>query len=263
MKRLYFILIFSYLISHDCLSQELIHLEGIEGQWIISNDITPTEARAKALDEAKANALRAAGVPEVIAQSDINYVTEEQGQIQNVFNSMSSIGISGELRSIKLVDEIKTQDSLGNFVISVFINASVVVHENQEDYEFNIKVDGLKDSYLSNEELKFTVTATQDGYLNVFVIDEQEAAIIYPNKFEKKLRLEAGKETPFPRSSAIKYNVTTDDKIDVNWIVLIYTKENTNFREKLNLDELFEFVSNIDNYKKRVKTHSFSIKRNK
>ena len=48
-----------------CFAQESKRVESIKGEWVISNDITPVQARAKAIDEAKAELSRQAGMLQI------------------------------------------------------------------------------------------------------------------------------------------------------------------------------------------------------
>ncbi|HMG89817.1 MAG TPA: hypothetical protein VK589_07150, partial [Chryseolinea sp.] len=65
-----------------CFAQETKTVEGIRGEWIISNDITPIQARANAIDQAKAESLRKAGATEYVAESSLLYKTEKDNKLE-------------------------------------------------------------------------------------------------------------------------------------------------------------------------------------
>src|SRR6187401_419105 len=72
----------------SCFAQETKQVEGVKGEWIISNDITPIQARAKAIDQAKAEALRLAGVPEYVTESNVLYKTEKDNELKDIHESI-------------------------------------------------------------------------------------------------------------------------------------------------------------------------------
>src|SRR5688572_17412568 len=79
-----------FLSASCCFGQETKTVENIKGEWIISNDITPLQAREKALSQAKAEALRQAGVAEYVNASDLTYKTETNNKLKDIHESWTS-----------------------------------------------------------------------------------------------------------------------------------------------------------------------------
>jgi len=82
------------LCASCCLAQEIKTVEGIKGEWIISNDITPIQARANAIDQAKAEALRNAGATEYVSESSLLYKTEKDKKLEDIHKSLTSVDVS-------------------------------------------------------------------------------------------------------------------------------------------------------------------------
>jgi hypothetical protein len=243
-----------------CLAQETRTVEDIRGVWIISDDITPVYARAKAIDEAKAEALRMAGVPEYVAESNLLYTTEKDNKINDVHESLISTAVSGEISGFQVIKEEKKINEFGNLAYEVWINATVVLHKTSKDPGFNVDVNGIRDTYRSPEELVFDVMPSKAGYLNIFILADDESLLLYPNKFEKPVRLEGGTTYKFPVSRALDYEVSSEKSMEVNHLVLVYTKTEVPFREKETMEKILHFVATIDPAQKCVRSFSILIK---
>ncbi len=100
-------------------AQETKRMEGIKGEWVISNDITPVQARAKAIGEAKAEALRLAGVPEYVAESNLSYKVEKNKTLEEIHKSLTSIDVSGEISAFEVTREEQRKNEFGNLLYEV------------------------------------------------------------------------------------------------------------------------------------------------
>ena len=181
------------LCASCCFAQETKKVENIKGEWIISNDITPVQAREKAIDQAKAEALRQAGVPEYVVESNLSYKTEKNSTLKDIHESLTSIDVSGEISEFKVFKEEKRKNEFGNLTYEVWINATVMLHNTSKDPGFNMNVNGIRESYHSPEELVFEIMPSKEGFLNIFILGDDESVHLYPNKFEKQEKFEGGK----------------------------------------------------------------------
>ena len=158
-----------------CLAQETRKVENIKGEWVISNDITPVQAREKAIEQAKAEALRQAGVPEYVTESNLSYKTERNSTLKDIHESLTSIDVSGEISEFKVFKEEKRKNEFENLVYEVWINATVMLHKTSKDPGFNMNVNGIRESYRSPEELVFEIMPAKEGFLNIFILGEDES----------------------------------------------------------------------------------------
>jgi len=241
-------------------AQETKKVEGIKGQWIISNDITPIQARAKAIEEAKAEALRNAGVAEYVSESNLLYKTEKDSQVKDIHKSITSTDVSGEISEFKIIAEEKKINEFGNLMYDVWINATVILHKNSKDPGFNLDVIGIRDKYRSPEELVFEMKPSKEGFLNIFILSDDESLLLYPNKFEKQEKFEGGKTYKFPRSKALDYEVSSTENSEVNYLILLYTKTEIPFRDMETSENILQFIARIDPAQKCIKSYSILIR---
>jgi len=243
-----------------CFAQDTKKVENIKGEWIISNDITPVQAREKAIDQAKAEALRQAGVPEYVTESNLSYKTEKNNSLKDIHNSLTSIDVSGEISEFKIFKEEKRKNEFGNLTYEVWINATVTLHKTSKDPGFDINVNGIRESYRSPEELAFEIMPSKEGFLNIFILSDDESLHLYPNKFEKQEKFEGGKSYKFPRSRALDYEVSSEESMEVNYVILLYTKGEIPFLEKETSENILQFIARIDPSQKCLKSYSILIR---
>lgn len=244
-----------------CSAQETKNVANIKGEWIISNDITPVQARAKAIDQAKAEALRSAGVAEYVAESNLSYKTEKDSHLAKDINeSLTSIDLSGEIMTFKLIKEEKRVNEFGNLAYEVWIDATVIMHKSSKDPGFNMDVTGIRESYVSPEVLVFEMAPSKEGFLNIFILGDKESTHLYPNKFEKQEKFEGGKTYKFPRSRGLDYEVSSEG-VEVNYLVLLYTKEEVPFTDEETPEKILQFIGRIDPSQKCMKSFSLLIKK--
>ncbi len=105
--KIFCLLIIASLVSSIVYGQEIRTLENIKGEWVISNDITPVQARENAISQAKVEALRKAGVPEFVAEANLLYKTENQKQLKEVFESLTTVDVAGEISEFSITKEDK------------------------------------------------------------------------------------------------------------------------------------------------------------
>jgi hypothetical protein len=241
-------------------AQETKAVTGVKGEWEISNDITPIQARSRAIEQAKAEALREAGVPEYVAESDLSYKTDQSTNNQDIHKSLTLIDVSGEIASFEVIREEKRMNEFGNLMYEAWINATVALHRTSKDPGFTMDVKGIRDSYHSPDALAFDIVPAKEGFLNVFILGDNESTHLYPNKIEKREKFEAGTLYPFPRSKALDYEVTSKESVEVNYVVLLYTKSEISFMGEETSDNILRFIAAIDPSQKCVKSYSILIK---
>ncbi|MFN8314742.1 MAG: hypothetical protein U0289_18185 [Cyclobacteriaceae bacterium] len=197
-------------------AQQKITLTNIPGSWVISADITPTQAREKAIQQAKLEALRQAGVPERISESNILYKSDKGSGTSRRFKSIVTTSVSGADIRIQSHQRRKHTDQYGGLIYSVTLNCTVVIHNSKEDPSFNMEVTGIRETYQSPDQLSFDIKPFKDGFLTVFYLGDSTADKIYPNPIERPEKLESGKTYHFPRSKALEYEVSTKGSIEAS-----------------------------------------------
>src|SRR5690349_10084486 len=170
------------LVTSASIAQQTKKLEGIKGQWVVSNDITIIQARENAINQAKVEALRQAGVPEFVSESNLTYKTEKQIELKELHQSLTTVDVSGEISEFKVINEEKKINEFGNLLYEVWIDATVTIHQTAKDPGFNIEVKGIHESYTSPDKLVFEIKPWKEGYLTVFILSEDESGLLFPNR---------------------------------------------------------------------------------
>ena len=224
MKKL--VVIFSLVIISLALSaQETRHVKGATGRYSITGEVSEEMAKQKALAEAKVNALKMAGVSENIKSYDMLFKSEIGSKFEEVFMSDKQSEIRGAVKDYTMQFN-KGLDEFKNFYIEVVIDADVILYKSSPDPAFSVSINGIKQGYQNGEKLTFTVTPTLNCFINIFNIYEKEAALTYPNTYEKQVFLEGGRTYTFPLNPQIDYPLEkTSKEPEKNKLVFVFTKE--------------------------------------
>lgn len=206
-------------------SQDIIQISNAKGSCIISN-ITPEQARETALTDAKNTALLEAGVSEnVMAYSSMEVFSTNDTHLE-YFSSLSNIVMNGQIITWEVLSERRYVNELDNFVFEVIIDAEVIKYETKPDPNFSAIVAGLMPVYYENDVLNFEILSSQDAYVYIFLLNNDESSQLYPNDYEKEQLFKQEEAYPFPINDAIDYTLTVEDEVaDKNTLVFVLTKE--------------------------------------
>jgi len=224
MKRLIFFTLIVFLQT-AVYAQEVKHITGAKGSYLISGSVSEEDAKMKALAEAKLNALKMAGVSENIKSYDMLFKSEVGAKYEEVFVSDRQSEIRGAIKDYTM-EFSKGLDEYKNFYIEVTIDATVILYKTSPDPAFTVSIDGIKQGYQNGEKLTFTIVPSINCYINIFNIYEKEAALTYPNPYEKQQFLEGGKAYTFPLNQQIDYPLEkTGKEPEKNKLVFVFTKD--------------------------------------
>jgi hypothetical protein len=243
------------------MGQQKKKVKSAKGEWVVSNDITPLQARENAIREAKLEALRQSGIPEIVSETNLKYHSESPERMKELFESLASTSISGEVSEFTIIKEDKKINEYGNIVYDVWIDATVMIHKGTKDQGFNSEVKGVRESYSSPDVLTFDITPWKEGYLTAFILSEKESVQLYPNNTERQEKLAGQTEYHFPRSHALEYEVSTQDPLEINYLVLLYTKQEIPFMQDPTQQNILKFIAGIDPAGKSIKAYAFLIRK--
>jgi hypothetical protein len=244
------------LIAAQRLSAQEIAVKGVVGRWVIAN-ITPEEARAKAIEEAKKEALRRAGVKETVRASDALTTRSTDNEYSQMFNSFSLIELSGGITDYAIVRDEQEKSSIdGKFYAVVALDAKVKKYSTVADPEFKISVNGVRSQgYKNGEALTLAVRPHKEGYLKIFLFEDTETASqVYPNEYEKSRLLRANEAVNFPTIPSIDYSIEkkTSEKLEHNLLLLVYTKSNIPFYGATTYQRILNWVNGIEPCEREV-----------
>lgn len=211
-------------------AQKIIEITDSKGTAFISGDVSPNQAKKNALNGAKLNALRAAGISESVRSFQTLYENQTNKDYQQFFTNNVQSEMQGNILSYEIINEQTIQKSEIELYVEITINASVVKYETLPDVNFDIDIEGIEAVYNNNEPLEFTIKTSQLSYLTIFNITDTEASVFFPNKYETANRLDPVKEHNFPLDDELDYWLYTDlQNQEINRFVFVFTKSNIPF----------------------------------
>ena len=263
--KIFFIINFFYINLQTHAQIKKIHSEGTA---FITEDISLNQAKTKALEEAKLNALKKAGITENIKSFETLYTNYTDKSLKTFFSNAVQYEMQGAIVSYNILEE-KKQINKNNILEEYYIKieADVIIYHEKLDPYFNIEVNGIKPIYIVNEELAFTFKITQDAYLHIFSIDEKEVNIIYPNNYDSLQLFTKEVWYPFPLKKTYKTVLTLqNEKVEQNKLLFIFTKQKYPLPEKIRqanniqLEQVLQWLYKLSPNERAVYFNDFWVK---
>ncbi|MDD4847636.1 MAG: hypothetical protein PHR53_02580 [Bacteroidales bacterium] len=234
-----------------------------EGTWEMHGDITPNQAKEKALFEAKKNAL--AKVGENVNSISLLTTSSDQQQFTEDFSELTTISVDGKVRLLNEPDYAETRSNInGMRVMKASIKAEVMM-DDRFDPEFVLNVKDLQNVYRHNDELSFSVELFKDAYVRIFWFDntlEGKGDIIYPfPNFDKDSLLPQGKHI-FPINKMLAYTVEkkNTEKTEKSILIIVATKRQIPFINEVNYYNFFKWYQQIaGDERTNIYCHGFLI----
>jgi len=263
------VLILSSLYSFSQKKEKVI----AKGEFI-SRDLTIEQTKAKAIDDAKRNALILAGVSEAIQVSDFLYQFEDNEKFQEIFQGFTSTETGGEVLVEEVLSESVEIDGDGNMIANVEIVATVYKHKSKRDPAFNFEVEDIVEFYDNKEFMKFTFIPLREGYLKIFNVNEHDASVLYPYSDPEDhilneatdMLFEKGKEYIFPISNLFDENgyylelAYPEEESEFNLLIFVFTKYDKSFREEATVKSIMNWIYDIPMEDRVVQQYGFVIR---
>jgi hypothetical protein len=213
-----------FLFSLPSTAQKIVKVTGVKGLAYITGDVSPNQAKVQALNDAKINALKAAGIGENIKSYQLLFTSQEKNDYSQFFNSDIQSEIQGAVESFSIVNETTVKKSDFELYLEITIDAAVIKYETKPDITFDANIEGLKAVYNNHDNLSFSLTTSQNCYLTIFNINDSEATLMFPNAYERKNSLLAKQSYKFPLGN-VDYELETNlkDK-ESNRLIFVFTK---------------------------------------
>ncbi len=254
------------LVAERGFSQKTTEVKDIKGTAFISGDVSPNQAKAQALNDAKINALKAAGIREHINSTQLLFTSQQKNDFSQWFSSDIQSEIQGAVQSYQVKGERVYCKSDFEIVSEVTIDASVIKYETKPDITFDAHIEGIKGAYNNDDKLTFSVKTTQACYLTIFNITDKEALVLYPNFYEKQIALNVSEQYKFPIAK-IDYTLHTDMKPqETNRLIFVFTKTAVPFikmnKEQVTTNEnIFSWIYSIMPDQRKVEYLTLTIQK--
>jgi hypothetical protein len=254
-----------FLSTTSFAQKNILKVTNVTGQAFINELITPKQARELALNEAKSNALRKAGIGEYI-KNNLTLLSSTVGdKYDEYINTEQQSQLEGTVLDYVITDESKFINSEKLLVVSITINATVMKYETKPDVNFDVRLFGVKSVYKNRDNLAFTVQPSIDCYLNFFSWVDNESSLIYPNEREKSTLLKAASTSKFPVFEGIDYKlILTHKENEKGRFIFVFTKTPMKFIQKdadqnTTPDEIISWINAIPLDQKKVFNMPFVI----
>jgi len=257
-RLLYFIILF--FVFHFASAQKTIHIQNATGISYLSDDITINQTKEKALEEAKKDAMRKAGVAEHISESNVLYSLSQEKDFKQFFNSISTIEISGAITKTENIRyEKKVDRATEKEFMEATIDAEVIKYEKKLDPNFDFEETGIIGKYKENEHINFSLKTSADGYLKIFVIKDKTADLIYPNKYEKEVLINKDKVLQFPTNYGIEYGFENITQNESQLVLIVFTKKSIPFFKEINYENIISWIYSISPDERRIKSFQIMV----
>ena len=151
--KLILILFFELIFIFSAYAQkdyEEIKLKDIQGKAVGGEIETPKQVKSKAVNNAKIEALRKAGIEENINSYSDLFKTEESNKYEELFISNVFSNIRGSVKDVEILSTKQGFTPEGQIQVTVVINCTVIKYNTSSDLTFDAWIDGFKMFYNIN-----------------------------------------------------------------------------------------------------------------
>ena len=263
MKQLYIIL-FSLLLIQAGFAQKKpkkIHMPEVWGEAVQSSNETFIQCKKRAINEAKVEAMKKAGVSENIT----SYCTFFQSEVKNKYEDIFKTDILNDINGYVIVNEElevkKHFDKFDNLIVKVKIDATVLKYEVTRDLTFDGWVTGLDQAgYLSTDAVEFSIKPNQDMYIRIFDLVDQKIYPMYPNALELNQVFTKSKLVSFPTTDELSYVFEFEGERESHNFIILLLKEDIPYTStSVNSKDLLDWIFSIPPNERVVKTYSFDV----
>ena len=264
MKQFFNILILSSLFSllhFNLTAQEKVKeipLKNIQGTAIGNNNESLNQILQRAINNAKIEALKKAGIEENITSFTNYFQSENNNTYEELFTSDILSDIKGAVKNVEIIDTIKQFNNYGLIDVQITINCIVVKYLSNKDLSFDVFVDGVGTYYPNETKLIFRVKSTKDAYANMFLFNETEAYQMFPSKYENSFILNKDTEYNFP-TDAVDYILYTDKKTEPHRLIMVFTKQEIPYTGEIEYKQIIDWIFSIPPDMRIIKSFSFSV----
>jgi hypothetical protein len=243
------------------ISAQEMQVKGVSGQVLIAN-ITPEQARERAIDMAKAEALRQAGAEEWVQSFDFLQKREENNKFEEFFHSLTSVQSMGSVVDWKVINENKRLNESGTLLYEVSLDATVRLYKTRPDPEFQMTVKGIHPVYRHEENMNFEVMPGKDGFLKIFLMDDARAvSVVYPNEHEPSVQMFGKTTRTFPQSPHFNYEVFTNKNEETNYLFFVYTRKDLPYTGSDKFADFIQYVYTMEPAERFVMMERIEIRR--
>lgn len=223
---------------------------------------TREEVTQKAINAAKVEALKKAGVAENINSYSDYFRSETEDKMEELFTSDILSNINGTVKDIVLIESKPSFTPEGQIKCDVKISCTVVKYKTTKDMGFTAEFDGVRQVYKVGEGVSFNIKPHRDCYVRAFWFTS-ESFVLLPNDYESSKLLSAQTNYEFPDKNVIEsYEVTIDNKStdrETNRLVILLLKEELFYTGKINYKDITDWIMSIPPDERLIESFAFEV----
>ena len=233
MKRLFVFAIMVMSLA-SLSAKEKIEKVKVRGEYTLltTADITFKQAAAEALKDAKRKAI------EKVCGETVNvWDRMSTSNVGESFNSLSLNQINGELVEYTVIKEWREDSKVRSVEVLFYCEIEAKVKKGlTPDPNFTADIEGVKGIYFEGDKIEFKVTPYRDAYLKIFCMENEQLGYrLYPNEIDGAVqKLTANEKHGILEYSDLECAKSTTQKVEVNYLVFVFTKEEYPFYKDVN-----------------------------
>lgn len=237
-------------------------LKAVSGVAIGGQDQSAEQIKQKAINDAKINALKKAGIEENISSYTDYFRSETEHTMEELFTSDILTNINGTVKDIELIEAVPTITPEMQIRIDVKINCTVVKYETKKDPSFSAWIENVKKFYKVGEGMSFTVKPTRDCYIRAFIFTT-DSYVLLPNNWEPSTLLQSHTVYTFPNEDVIgSYEITIDNpKLDreTNRLVILLLKQDIYYTGTVNYKDITDWIMSIPPDERLIESFAYDV----
>ena len=219
-------------------------VRNVVGRCEITRHITLEQAERKALEDAKTNAMREAGVPERL-WSVTGLINEDDGsEFSQVLSRMTTLAVDGFIT----INDVEYGEEVINGIRYATATIDAEVRRGGDiDPTFVLDINGLNGIYEDGSNMTFDLRIYgHDAYIKVFWFDETGGTLIFPSQFENNKLFDKDIDYHFPTNPMIDYELYRNDpdsKFETINLIAVATKRDIPFIEdKITFETVLKWI---------------------
>ncbi len=252
-SKILLILIICSLSQTYCYAQKerTYKVKNIRGEYELYNNtnISIAQAHEEALKNAKKQA-----IAEVCGEQITAWDRMASTSVGESFNSLAINQVNGEIVSYEIVEESISAITGNSALLCYCIINAEVKKGMAPDLNFKASIGGIDHLYVPGDVLSFSVMPFENGYLNIFLMENEKVGYkLYPNDYDRSKLLERNNKYTFPENSDLTIGKSTDNPIETNYLVFVFTKQEYKFYETTsNWADIESWIAKIPNNEKYI-----------
>lgn len=265
MLRVVFIFLLSvFVLSTNTFAQKKLKEHKIKnavGEAIGGPTNTPIEVKQMAINNAKIEALKKAGIEEHINSYTDYFRSEASGQMDEIFTKDIISNIRGSVINVEEIkDGFKQSFSPeGNIKVSVSINCTVLEYLTPKDLEFDVWVEGIKKIYKEGDSLSFEVKPTVECYVRAFMFTKKEDFVLFPNEYENSILIPKLATQRFPTFDGTYEVDAGGENRELNRLILVFLKKDIPYTGEVAYKHITSWIMTIPPDERIIKSFSMDV----